>query len=72
MASSLCSLDSMIEYHKSGNKADSNLINVATDRIVKSVNKSAKDEDVHRAIRKSFFISADMAHAVHPNYAEKH
>jgi len=32
----------------------------------------SKPETLHRSIARSFLISSDMGHAVHPNYSSKH
>ncbi len=50
--------------------ADSNMLVHILERITISLNKNR--EDFLRAISKSFLISADNAHAVHPNSPEKH
>lgn len=52
--------------------ADSNMLVESSERIAYGACPSTTKEDYYRAIRRSYFISADMAHAIHPNYPEKH
>ena len=51
------------------NGADSNFLKVNLKRIAKSLGFSS--EEYEKAIAKSFLISADNAHALHPSYPEK-
>ena len=50
--------------------AGSPILRTIIERMVFALGGS--QEDLHRAIHNSFMISADMAHALHPNYPEKH
>lgn len=54
----------------SANGAASSLMPQVLERIFRCL--GADHEGVQRAYRQSFLISADMAHATHPNYPEKH
>ena len=49
--------------------ADSPLLSGTLERIGISLGKSR--EDYYRALSKSFIISSDLGHALHPNYVEK-
>lgn len=49
--------------------ADSPMLFSVMDRISSCLRK--KKEDFYRAISKSFIISSDLGHALHPNYQEK-
>jgi aspartyl aminopeptidase len=57
---------------QSAQGADSNMLVEACERIVYGTKSDSTKDDYYRAIRRSFFVSADMAHAIHPNYADKH
>ncbi|KAI9140586.1 aspartyl aminopeptidase-like protein [Paraphysoderma sedebokerense] len=51
--------------------ADSSMMEVTMKRIINSFG-NAKATSFEEAIHRSYMISADMAHAIHPNYADKH
>ena len=50
--------------------ADSPFLQAILERITRAMGGSF--EDTHRALARSLFVSADMAHAVHPNYSDRH
>ncbi|MCK9557899.1 MAG: M18 family aminopeptidase [Candidatus Cloacimonetes bacterium] len=50
--------------------AFSSLLSEVLERI--ALSQSNSREDYYRALRNSFMISADMAHAYHPSYSEKY
>jgi len=56
---------------RSAQGADSNIAKEITTRISEQLGGKTQ-EDHFRAIRNSLVVSADMAHAVHPNFIGKH
>ncbi|MEY4577930.1 MAG: hypothetical protein RL701_2633 [Pseudomonadota bacterium] len=56
---------------RSAQGACSSLLRLALQRITDAYG-DARHEAFARALARSFFISVDMAHAIHPNYADRH
>lgn len=52
--------------------ADSNMAAEITQRIYEGLGEQKGMSEYYRAMRRSFMLSADMAHGMHPNYSEKH
>mmetsp|Transcript_42942 Transcript_42942/g.50371 ORF Transcript_42942/g.50371 Transcript_42942/m.50371 type:complete len:491 (-) Transcript_42942:15-1487(-) len=52
--------------------ADGSIVNDSLQRIYASFNEGNIDAGYKQALRNSMVISADMAHAIHPNYQHKH
>lgn len=58
---------------ESAQGAGSNIIYQSLYRIYKLVCAEGVGQDnFEKTMQRSFFISADMAHGIHPNYSEKH
>ena len=59
---------------ESAQGANSSFIEVLLERLLAALSPSLKESNdaMARMISRSLLVSADMAHAVHPNYPEKH
>ena len=59
---------------ESAHGAGSNIVIQSLSRIYKLLTsgKNVGADGFEKTIQRSFLISADMAHALHPNYSEKH
>lgn len=63
-------LVALFDNEEIGSRSQQGAASCMMSSVLKRINNDAKSYDA--AIRKSFLVSADMAHALHPNYPEKH
>jgi len=60
----------LFDHEEVGSESSHGAASPIVSELVKRI--SGAPDLVERATRQSFLISADMAHALHPNYADKH
>jgi len=68
----VCSFDHEEIGSVSHQGADSTFLQTTVQRIFKLLSDDAPKDGFNIAMKNSFVISADLAHAIHPNYAHKH
>lgn len=66
----ICLFDHEEVGSESSTGAGSSLMSTLLERIVSAANGTR--DDLHRCLAGSLFVSADGAHATHPNYPERH
>ncbi|KAM3129640.1 hypothetical protein pb186bvf_018251 [Paramecium bursaria] len=57
---------------QSAQGADSTLLSTNLRRIYDVLSTNPHVDSFYKALQRSFAISADMAHSIHPNYSDKH
>ncbi|CAD8200829.1 unnamed protein product [Paramecium pentaurelia] len=70
----ICLYDHEEVGSQSAQGADSSLLSNNMKRIYDILSNSTQTstDSFYKAIQKSFLISSDMAHSIHPNYSDKH
>jgi aspartyl aminopeptidase len=72
----MISLIALFDHEEIGSQsthgAGSPVMSEAVKRITSAFSDNTNVESYSSAVRRSFVMSVDMAHAVHPNYASKH
>lgn len=70
------SLVALFDHEEVGSEsatgAGSPIMGEAVERICQAFSNEHKEDSYSRSISKSFVLSVDQAHAIHPNYAGKH
>lgn len=68
----ICLYDHEEVGSQSAQGADSVMLTNNLRRIYDLLSVNEEKDSFYKAIQKSFLISSDMAHSIHPNYSDKH